>query len=158
VIKLIESDFHTDEFEHVLKQLDFGEAARNAIMFGNGVYTLEALMFARYNLSYCNLKDVDRYDQLRLYFVTEWVNEFGSKNMIPRFTASGFRSYFVDKLDHLIDGTTCISPSHLERDESPCHSYFVIISALTSDDHGFAKRKASDHDGFAKRDDGDVDI
>jgi hypothetical protein len=81
VSKVIEPDFMTVPFDRVLKELDLGKRATNAIMFGNSLYSMEDLLMARFNLAYGELKFVDPYNQLRLYFVTEWVGEFGLLNV-----------------------------------------------------------------------------
>jgi hypothetical protein len=113
VSKVIEPDFMTVPFDRVLKELDLGKRATNAIMFGNSLYSMEDLLMARFNLAYGELKFVDPYNQLRLYFVTEWVGEFGLLNVIPDFTASAFSGFFLNKLHHFKEGTICISPGYL---------------------------------------------
>jgi hypothetical protein len=123
----------TAEFNHVLTELDFGPRAAATLKYGNAIDCMEALITAKYDLAQCKLHSISPYDQLRLYFVTEWVEEFGLLNVFVSFKERYFQEYFFNKLDHLHEGTVTITAHLQETDELPCHPYLLIIHALSSE-------------------------
>jgi hypothetical protein len=125
----------TAEFNHVLTELDFGQRAAATLRYGYAIDCIEALIAAKSDLVQCNLQPIPPYDQLRLYFVTEWLEEFGLLNLLVAFKQADFQDYFLNKLDHVYDGTVTITAHLQERDELPCHPYMVVIHAhaLTSE-------------------------
>jgi hypothetical protein len=139
-------NFMIAEFDHVLIELDFGERATHGIRHGNNMDSMEDLISAKADLSCTGLAFIQPYDQLRLYFVTEWVNEFGLKNMLTNFNQKDFEEYFFMKLDHFHKETITISPSYQDTDEAPCHAYVVMTHALMIDNHRDTNHESLDVD------------
>jgi hypothetical protein len=143
---VVEDNFMTDGFDRVLIELDFGSKAEAGMRSANGIASMEDLLLAKSDLAFGQLDCVQRYDQLRLYFVTEWVREFGLGNRMLDFNEKDFNKYFLGKLEHLAQGTSCISPSYLETLTVPYDPVPAIVSALTSENRGFARHEDYDVD------------
>jgi hypothetical protein len=154
-----EDTFTRHGFDRVLIELDIGPKAEAGIRCANLIGSMEELLLAKSDLAFGQLDEVQPYDQLRLYFVTEWVRQFGLGNGMLEFNEKDFNKYFRDMLKRLAAGTICISPSYLENHPILCisPSYLenggipddpipVLLSALTSDRRGFAMHKDYDVD------------
>ena len=135
-----------DGFDRILIELDIGTRAEAAIRRTNLIGSMEELLLAKSDLAFGQLDDVRPYDQLRLYFVTEWVRQFGLSNSMLDFNEKEFNKYFLRELERLAAGTICISPSYLENNTIPYDQVPVILSALTSDRRGFAMQENYDVD------------
>jgi hypothetical protein len=140
----VEASFMRAPFDRVLKELDFGRKCEIRMRCGNGIESMEELMLARTDLAFGQLNGIDAYDQLRLYFVTEWVGEFGLGKMMLDFNEDGFKKYFYGKLNLLAEGTISISSSFFEGRTFACDPVPAIVSVLTSKTRGFAKNKCGD--------------
>jgi hypothetical protein len=138
---VVEDNFIRDGFDRVLIELDIGTKAEAAIRNTYLIGSMEELLLAKSDLAFRQFDELQPYDQLRLYFVTEWVRQHGLGNRMLDFNDNDFNKYFVRKLERLAAGTTCISPSYIEMGTLPYDSVPVILSALTSDRCGFARHE-----------------
>jgi hypothetical protein len=133
------SNLMTDEFDHVMIELDFGTRGEHRMRRGNGIESMEALMLARSKLAFGELHFISHYDQLRLYFVTEWVGKFGMGSIMTEFKQFAFEHYFQHQLQRLVQGIIRITPAYEGPITIPCYLGTAIVSALTSETHGFAQ-------------------
>lgn len=141
---MVEDSFIRDGFDRVLIELDIGAKAEAAIRCANLIGSMEELILAKSDLAFGQLDDVQPYDQLRLYFVTEWVRQYGLGKRMLDFNYNDFNKYFLLKLERLADGTVCMSPSYVENRTLPFDPIPFIMSALLSDRVGFARHEDYD--------------
>jgi hypothetical protein len=144
IYPVVEDTFIRDGFDRVLIELDIGAKAEAAIRCANLIGSMEELILAKSDLAFGQLDDVQPYDQLRLYFVTEWVRQHGLGNRMLDFNENDFNKYFLLKLERLAEGTICISPSYIENGALPFDPVPVILSALLSHRRGFARHEDYD--------------
>jgi hypothetical protein len=154
----VEDHLMRDPFNRVLKELDFGRKCETRIRYGNSIESMEELMLARSDLAFGELHFIEAYDQLRLYFVTEWVGEFGLGNRMLDFNEADFNNYFYGKIKRVAEGRISICSSYVEGRKFPCAPLPAILSALTSENCGFAKHKCEDTNENDDDDDDDADI
>jgi hypothetical protein len=122
-----------DAFDRVLAELDMGIRAEHLLRGGNHIDSMTKLLLARSRLAFNQLKFLDDYNQLRLYFVTEWVGEFDIGDGMMHFKEASFNNYFNRKLLHLSQNKIRITPSYEFGDRVlPCVVRMALISVLTS--------------------------
>jgi hypothetical protein len=143
----VEDNLMRNSFDRVLNELDFGIKAEDELRHANCINSMEELLLAKADLAYGKLHCLDAYNQLRLYFVTEWVGEFGLRNCMRHFEAKAFNNYFQDKIKRLVQGTISISPFRFE-DHLPPYNPEVpaIVNVLASVNRGFGGRIDGDFD------------
>jgi hypothetical protein len=140
----VEEHLMIEPFNHVLKELDFGTRSQTRIRSGNSIESMEGLILARSDLAFGQLNFINPYDQLRLFFVTEWVGEFGLGNNMLHFQEDDFNRYLDAKLELLAQGNISITPSFVGGHSHPWNPVPAILSALTSENRGFARQEDYD--------------
>jgi hypothetical protein len=137
-LPVVDPNFMTDEFDHVLHELDFGPRAEANLRNGNGINCMDMLTLRRYDIAMCKLSYISAYDQLRLYFVTEWVGVNGLLSVLHDFNEVDFNKYFLESMQHLAQGTIAITPQYIETGTVASGHVPDLVSALTSETRGFA--------------------
>jgi hypothetical protein len=134
----------TGSFDHVMRELDFGPKTEKKLRSEFSIDSIEVLLAAKSDLAYGKLTGIEPYDQLRLYFVVEWIITFGVGNMMNHFQHNEFNKYFQKKLNQLQVQEICVTPSYIEYIPSASDVVPPIVAVLASENYGFAAQKSPD--------------